>query len=295
MPEKNRMKMGELAARSGVPRHMIHYYLNQGVLHPPEKVNRTTAYYDDSHLERLMIIKKIKKDFHSPLAFIFSRFGEDKSDKSRLGPPPSGPAGRKSPSREGETKERIMNAAINLFGANGFHQTSIKDITDHLGFSTGTFYRYFDGKQDLFNQVVAKGVKQTVDEVESSVQKETDFLLRNTKRLEALRNNYHRLSEILTQLRAGAVHPETPVGDTAREIYYELAQPFLREIRQARELGMIRPVDPDLLVFCLIGMCDMLLLRSFLDNKYDLNQIVEFIFGILLNGLRPSPEIISEP
>jgi len=289
MKESGRMKIGELVARSGVPRHMIHYYLNQGVLHPPERVNRTTAYYDESHLERLKMIRKVKRDFNSPLAFIMSQFEEPGGQSPAPASSRSEGRSRKHAAGDSEKKERIIRAAIELFSTRGYHRTGVKDITDSLGCSTGTFYLYFESKRDLFNQAVARAVKNTVDEVETSVGKEKDFFARNTRRLEALKSYYPKFSEILTQLRAETFTSEW-TGQSVGEVYYEISKPFIQEMRRALDLGLIRPVDPDLLVFCVIGMCDTLLMRLSLDNKYDLGQVIAFMFDVMLNGLRPNRE-----
>jgi len=277
------MKIGELVEKSGVPRHRIHYYLNQGVLHPPEKVNRTNAYYNESHLKRLRMINRVKREYRSPLAFIASQSEGTDGNKLRPVPPPTM---RSRKPRDEEKRLKFIQAAMEIMPARGYHRTSIKDITDHLGFSTATFYLYFKGKRDLFFEAAAWAVKHTVAEMESEVGREKDFFVRNTRRLEILKEYYPKFNEILTQLRAQAQDPES-TGPSLADTYAELSRPFIREIREAVEAGISRQVDPDLLVFCLIGMCDALLLRLSLDDKYDLNQVIAFIFDVMLNGLMP--------
>ena len=55
-------KVSELADKAGVTKRTIHYYISKGLLLPPNGsgVNST---YDDSHLERLMLIKKLQNEF----------------------------------------------------------------------------------------------------------------------------------------------------------------------------------------------------------------------------------------
>ena len=283
------MQIGELSRKSGISRHTIHYYIKKGILHPPEKAGKTRAYFDLSHLERLRVIKGIKRDFNSPLAFILSQFdqsaGADES-KSPVALPFENDTGE-------EKKQRIIEASIELFSTKGYYHTSVKDITDFLGYSTGTFYIYFKSKRELFHQVVTKGIKSIADEVENIAQKEEDFFLRNTLRLEALSEHYLKFNEILTQLRLEILDRENPDRKSLEKVYFELTRPFIREIRQAFELGLIRSVEPDLLTFCLMGMCDMLLFRKSLDEQYDLNQIIAFIFDVMLNGLRRNQDVSS--
>lgn len=65
-----RMRMAELAARSGVARETIHFYLREGLLPRPAKGGRTVAYYGEPHLERLLLIRRLREEKYLPIAVI---------------------------------------------------------------------------------------------------------------------------------------------------------------------------------------------------------------------------------
>src|SRR3954464_14892508 len=65
-----RMRMAELAARSGVARETIHFYLREGLLPRPEKGGRTVAYYGEEHLDRLRMIRRLREEKYLPIAVI---------------------------------------------------------------------------------------------------------------------------------------------------------------------------------------------------------------------------------
>jgi DNA-binding transcriptional MerR regulator len=67
---RRRMRMAELARASGVSRDTIHYYLREGLLPKPIKGGRTVSYYDDSHLERLRLIRRLRDEKYLPVAVI---------------------------------------------------------------------------------------------------------------------------------------------------------------------------------------------------------------------------------
>jgi AcrR family transcriptional regulator len=52
------------------------------------------------------------------------------------------------------SKQKIMDAALELFGTKGFASTSIADIVKAAGISKGLVYHYFDSKDDLLEQLV---------------------------------------------------------------------------------------------------------------------------------------------
>jgi AcrR family transcriptional regulator len=51
-------------------------------------------------------------------------------------------------------KSELIEAAEELFRENGFTQTSVSDIVKKVGVAQGTFYYYFDSKDDALNAVI---------------------------------------------------------------------------------------------------------------------------------------------
>jgi AcrR family transcriptional regulator len=60
--------------------------------------------------------------------------------------------------RDPERKNRILAAAAELIGRNGFHGVSMTDIGNEAGITGSGIYRHFDGKAailvDLFDQII---------------------------------------------------------------------------------------------------------------------------------------------
>ena len=58
--------------------------------------------------------------------------------------------------REGR-KALIMQAAMELFARDGFHNTSVSEIASAAGISKGLLYNYFGGKEDLLREIILGG------------------------------------------------------------------------------------------------------------------------------------------
>lgn len=54
------MRIRDLARASGLPKTTIHYYTREGLLHPPAKAAANSARYDDTHVERLALIQRLR-------------------------------------------------------------------------------------------------------------------------------------------------------------------------------------------------------------------------------------------
>ena len=65
---------------------------------------------------------------------------------------------------EGEsTRERILDVAERLFAQKGFAGTVVRDIAREAGLTAPSLYNHFDGKQALYEAVLARGVQPLVD------------------------------------------------------------------------------------------------------------------------------------
>src|SRR5438034_6654372 len=53
------------------------------------------------------------------------------------------------------TRQTILDAALVLFSANGYHQTTVPDIVKAAGVGHGTFYEYFSNRRDVLIALTA--------------------------------------------------------------------------------------------------------------------------------------------
>jgi len=65
-----KLKISEISKQSGVPSSTIRYYVREGLLPPPEKVNKKMAYYEDACIERLKAIQCLQGKRYYPLLII---------------------------------------------------------------------------------------------------------------------------------------------------------------------------------------------------------------------------------
>ena len=57
---------------------------------------------------------------------------------------------RVSAAHEQEVRDRIINAALRVFGERGFHVATMQDVVRESGLSVGAIYTWFKSKDDLF-------------------------------------------------------------------------------------------------------------------------------------------------
>jgi AcrR family transcriptional regulator len=53
-------------------------------------------------------------------------------------------------------REHLLDAAEHVFGNKGFHEATLKEVAERAEFSVGAIYGFFEGKDDLFAQVLER-------------------------------------------------------------------------------------------------------------------------------------------
>jgi AcrR family transcriptional regulator len=71
------------------------------------------------------------------------------------------------------SRTEILSAALKLFATNGFHATSISQISEEAGISKGLMYNYFASKDELLRELIKEGFEQ-LGELMISVHEETN-------------------------------------------------------------------------------------------------------------------------
>lgn len=69
-PGHARLKMKDLERASGVGRESIRFYIREGLLPEPRRPGRNVAWYDESFVERIRLIKELQHNRYLPLRVI---------------------------------------------------------------------------------------------------------------------------------------------------------------------------------------------------------------------------------
>jgi DNA-binding transcriptional MerR regulator len=64
------LKISELEKITGVPQSTIRYYVKEGLLPKPEKINKSMAYYDESCIDRIALVRNLQENKYYPLSVI---------------------------------------------------------------------------------------------------------------------------------------------------------------------------------------------------------------------------------
>ena len=69
-------------------------------------------------------------------------------------------------------RTEILVHAEKIFSAKGFHETTMAQIAEASGFSIGSLYHFFSGKEELYSVMVMEKVRLMYDEIMGAVSRE---------------------------------------------------------------------------------------------------------------------------
>ena len=73
----------------------------------------------------------------------------------------------------GNTRERILETALELFAQNGYLGTSMNDIARQLGFTKAALYKHYTSKQEILDKIVERMNEMDYERAESYEMPET--------------------------------------------------------------------------------------------------------------------------
>ncbi|HEY8283452.1 MAG TPA: TetR/AcrR family transcriptional regulator [Chloroflexota bacterium] len=141
------------------------------------------------------------------------------------------------------TRERILQAAIAVFGERGYQAASMDEIARRAGSSKGGVYFHFVNKQAIFEALIGELVMLLEAEVREAIGREHGALARVEAALTVAIRTFstHRgLTRLLLVEANGLGHPFDQELRAARTVFLEVIESYLR---QAVEEGAIAPLD----------------------------------------------------
>ena len=160
------------------------------------------------------------------------------------------------------TRQKLLESAEQIFAELGYHDASIVKITEAAGVGQGTFYLYFSGKKQVFEEVVLDLNSRVRHAMTEAAEKGTTRAERELLGFGAFFRftaDHPALYRIIRQ--AEFVSPETLVAH-----YERLMRATSVGLEQAMDAGEIAEGDPEVLAWSLMGIGELVGMRWILWN-----------------------------
>ncbi|MEC3955981.1 TetR/AcrR family transcriptional regulator [Nocardia sp. CDC153] len=196
----------------------------------------------------------------------------------KRGRPPASAAG------PGETRERIVRAALELFAEKGFHGTGVAEIGDRADVQRGALYYHIGSKEELLWQILADYTRLMLAEAEQIVSG-SDYPV---TKLRKLIHSHVRL--ILENRRAVAIQLRDVTaltGERGRELQElrdRIQSRWQQVIDAGKASGVLRTAD-HVVTNGLLGMLNSVTFWYRADGQHTPDEIADILCTTVLDGL----------
>jgi AcrR family transcriptional regulator len=183
------------------------------------------------------------------------------------------------------TLRKLLDAAAVEFGEHGFHEASITGITRRAGTALGSFYTYFDSKDEIFRALV----EDFSDKIRNAVKPDERFpaLVREHAALTGVLRFAHEHKEIYRIIDdCQFVAPES-----FRAHYEDTAARIHERLRRGMASGELRDDLEEAHAWAIMGMNVFLGLRyAVWSEDTDPEYVADLASSILRQGIAKVPQ-----
>lgn len=180
------------------------------------------------------------------------------------------------------TRQKVLDAAEEVFGTRGYEAASIVDITRAAGVAQGTFYLYFPSKKAVFAELVGELGAKLRRTLAAAVTDLDDRLAVERAGLHAFLGFVREHRNLYRIIRQAEFVDEA----LYRDYYTKLAKGYRDGLARAMTRGEIRKLDPEAVAFALMGVFDFLGMRWVLwEDRLPPQRVLDDVFTMIRNGL----------
>ena len=159
---------------------------------------------------------------------------------------------------QGLSRNQLLDAAEEIFGRKGFHETTLKEVAELAEFSVGSVYSFFENKDDLFRQIFVRRGDEFMPEVRAILDRggaPAEQLHRLVDFEVGFFRRYPHFGRLFLRSSSGTVpstdhHIDSVIADRFDETMQLQADLFSR----GQQAGVFRDGDPRVLARLLSGM-----------------------------------------
>ena len=183
------------------------------------------------------------------------------------------------------TRRKILDGALEEFGERGFNDASIVGITQRAKVALGTFYTYFDSKEELFRALVRDMSARVRDAVAPALSEAMDVFDGEQRALAA----FLRFAAQHKQVYRIIDEAEFVDSEAFRAHYETTAERIVARLEAGQQRGELRrdpsPLAHETIAWALMGANVFLGLRYSVWDNADADEIAKVTSRLLRHGL----------
>lgn len=192
------------------------------------------------------------------------------------------------------TRERILDAALNIFSHKGYHDTKIDEIVEEAGTSKGSIYFHFPNKERLFISLVDKFANLIDERVTEAIADEDEGIQRVRVALITVLETFAQYRMPAKLLLVQAVGLGTVFEKKRMEVTDRFAALIKTYLDEAVAVGDIAAVDTDVVSHAWMGAIYNVVIQWVYTGEPSQERILEALLPLLLNSVDYQEMTVAE-
>ena len=182
-------------------------------------------------------------------------------------------------------KDRILEAALEVFSQKGFHPATMDEIAEKAGVGKGTLYRYFETKEKLFAELVRLRLEELGKRAGSVIEEHDDVLTMISKYIRIYFEFFDRNQRLYRLI----IQEQLDLGEHSPDEYFrrvKRAIPNLRrKVYEGTQQGILKDVDFQTVFYGTMGFAHGVIQKWLArDCSYPLVDELPGVLEVLFHG-----------
>ena len=161
---------------------------------------------------------------------------------------------RPQPAHPPGTRERLVEAARELFSKNGYAATGTRAIAARADCNLSLIKHYFGSKDGLLKAIIAEQIGTAQEELRRLIDAEGPIEERLATLIDFLVDHFDRHADGMRVFFKEVMQSDSPIVDEIRPIAAMNQLLFMQLLEKARAQGKLRDVDPRYASLMMMGM-----------------------------------------
>jgi len=188
--------------------------------------------------------------------------------------------------KRGNARERILQAALEVFARKGYHRAIVDDIVRASGTSKGAVYHHFPTKEALFLALVDEFSNHLATAVAGAIENRRGALAKVEGALQAALETFARHRELARILLLEAVSLGATYEVKRAEVHSRFAALIKSYLDQAVAEGSIPPLNTEVATLAWLGAVNEVVIQWLHSGQPDLDgEAVPTLTTLLLRSI----------
>ena len=184
------------------------------------------------------------------------------------------------------TRQRILDAATEVFSEKGYHGAAVDDIVKASHTSKGSFYFHFPSKQEIFFSLVDRFIASLAHSSEEAIAQERGALAKVNAALETVFHTFSRHRSLAKILLVGGVGLGKVFDERLLAIHARFATLIKSHLDEAVEEGSIPPLNTEIAAYAWLGAVNEVIVRWLYTNQLEpLEEALDALRQLLLRSI----------